>query len=740
MKPAETNPARQPAGRGRGQFFLHHSSFIIFHYLVILAAGLWCAQLGAASDPYASEFEESSPRASFNERERIQQVARERQELYRKRVSIPDAVGQDVQTASAANHVSRQTEVAARTKSLAALPGNRPANLLLAGLVFLAGVLAIRILAPEISNSINLRLNPWAQSPSTASDLSAKVRAEDQAISEFLLAFRTGPSAPPGTDPFGVDSATESDPLHEFFAQAPNLLGTLRKLLQEIGRAPSETSRHKMLTDLYRELRTLKGAAGLSELLPVWQMASALEGLLKQLTDRVVNVTSSTLRTVAGGVDLLEELCQPGLKADLLTNPPLRLLAVDDDLISRKAVAYALKKALNQPDLAENGEAALALATKQAYDVIFLDVQMPGMDGFELCSRIHETVPNRTTPVVFVTCQSDFDARAKSILSGGSDLMGKPFLTFEITVKALTLALRGRLQGRAQSDSNYNVLNRSQPLPPLAAPMPNAEPPTSSGELSPNDLAHAFLTRASAHLDPLRDLIQELFQTTDEGARMEMLAELYLHLNSLSPKVDSASGHPALRLSAALEGLLKKLLENPKHCTSSTLLTIATAVDLLNELCRTEVRADLAVNPPIRLLVVDDDPVARRAIAGTLQMAFEKPESVASGAAALASAAERRFDVIFLDVQMPGMNGFTTCAKIRETVPNRTTPVVFVTGHSDFKVRAQSTLSGGDDLIGKPFLMAEITVKALTFALRGRLPKIEPEQNVEENSYAAAPC
>jgi len=78
--------------------------------------------------------------------------------------------------------------------------------------------------------------------------------------------------------------------------------------------------------------------------------------------------------------------------------------------------------------------------------VIFLDVVMPGMDGFEVCSRIRDTVPNHATPVVFVTGRDDFDTRAQMGRNGGSDLMGKPFLTSEITVKALTFALRGRLE------------------------------------------------------------------------------------------------------------------------------------------------------------------------------------------------------------------------------------------------------------------------------------------------------
>ncbi len=689
-------------------------------------------------------------------------IAQERQELYRKRVPLGDAVGPNV---PALFSPGNQDEIGAQTQSLADLPGTRRQILLVALLFLLAGGLAIRKLVPGIANYFNQHFQPWAIAPSMAATFLGKIRAEDEAFSEFLLAFQTGPSARPGS----VDSSTNRDPLLEFFAKAPELLGALRKLLQEIGRAPNEASRQGLLADLHGEIREMKGAAGLSELLPVWQMASALEGLVKQLTDRVGNVNPSTLRTVAGAVDLLDDLCKPGVKANLLTSPPLRLLAVDDDAICRRAVSLALKKALNKPDLAENGDTALILASQHAYDVIFLDVQMPGMDGFELCSKIHETLFNRTTPVVFVTCQSDFAARAQSILSGGSDLMGKPFLTFEITVKALTFILRGRLQGQAQTAAacngikGYKTLSSREvgtksnaaasvgelvesPAPPSAdssarvrnpllepsvappplptrARLPKADRAPSSDELARKTLVSAFLARASAHLGALRDLTKVVFQTTDENARTKMLADFYIRLHSLMPKADCVGWHPALRMISALEGLLKKLLENRKHCTSSTLLTVCTAVDLLKELCVTGVEADLATNPPIRMLVVDDDPVARRAITCALQMAFEKPESQEGGEAALAAATERPFDLIFLDVQMPGMDGFTVCSKIHETVQNRATPVVFVTGHSDFKARTQATLSGGGDLIGKPFLTAEVTVKALTFALRGRLQK-----------------
>ena len=127
-------------------------------------------------------------------------------------------------------------------------------------------------------------------------------------------------------------------------------------------------------------------------------------------------------------------------------------------------------------------------------------------------------------------------------------------------------------------------------------------------------------------------------------------------------------------------------------------------------------------------VAVDDDPVARRSVVCALQTTFKRPASADGGAVALTLAAEKPFDVIFLDVQMPGMDGFEVCSGIRNTIPNHATPVVFVTSHDDFNARTQMSLSGGSDFVVKPLLTSEITVKALTFALRGRLQKLETVQ------------
>jgi CheY-like chemotaxis protein len=700
--------------------------------LILFTAGLWCLPLDGATNTNTSEFEKSLPKPGSIQWEINNSITKERQELYRKRVPIPDAIGENVPRSATASLVNGQKIVTAPTPSPTASSGNILQMLFFAAAFVFTGVLIVRRFAPHVLVDINRQFNSWALDPATERDSSARVRAEEEAFEGFLKVFRIGPSASPRTD-----SPEKEDPIKELYARAAKRLVTQRKLFQDIGRESGDPARQKMLTNLYFEMGVLKDEAGFPEALPVWQAASALEGLLKQLTEKMRNITSSTLRTVAGGLDLLDDLCVPGLQPDLLTDRPLKFLVVDDDMISRQALSHSLEKAFSQPDLAGDGETALAQATLQAYDVIFLDVQMPGMDGFELCTKIRDTLPNRHTSVVFVTIQSDFDARCKSTLSGGNDLIGKPFLTFEVTVKALTLALHGRLQGRAQkplpklyqsqdmADSLVTVTDGPRPVPSSTITLrpPHSMPPPPETD----EITNTFLARASKQLGPLRKLCQAILQTTNEETRQILLVDGFLRLNALLPKPAPAVVHPAYQMSAALEGLFRKMLQNPKHSTPSALVIVYAAVDLLNDLCVPGMKADLAINPPIHMLVVDDDLVARRTLVGALQTVFEKPESAENGKTALALAREKPFDVIFLDVVMPGMDGFEVCSEIRDTVPNHATPVVFVTRQSDFDARTKMSRSGGNDLMWKPFLTSEITVNALTFALRGRLQQLKTQ-------------
>ena len=118
------------------------------------------------------------------------------------------------------------------------------------------------------------------------------------------------------------------------------------------------------------------------------------------------------------------------------------------------------------------------------------------------------------------------------------------------------------------------------------------------------------------------------------------------------------------------------------------------------------------------ILTVDDEPISRRTLAIALGKANLRCVGLDDSRLALTILKENQFDLIFLDAEMPGMNGFELCTELRKLPSNKTTPVIFVTSMTNFEIRAQSSLSGGNDLIAKPFLMMELAVKALTYLLK----------------------
>jgi DNA-binding response OmpR family regulator len=151
------------------------------------------------------------------------------------------------------------------------------------------------------------------------------------------------------------------------------------------------------------------------------------------------------MRTIAHSIDFLAELCTKGTEGDLIDENPIQILVVDDEVLSRRAIAYALDKTGLKTVSVEDPNAGLELATKTNFDLIFLDVQMPGMDGFDLCTKIRALPNHKKTPILFVTSLSDFKSRAQSSLSGGAELIAKPFMFIELTVKALTYVLRAQM-------------------------------------------------------------------------------------------------------------------------------------------------------------------------------------------------------------------------------------------------------------------------------------------------------
>jgi DNA-binding response OmpR family regulator len=256
-------------------------------------------------------------------------------------------------------------------------------------------------------------------------------------------------AAPASAKLSASDAQFEADLRKVFVDGLPATLYTLRLGLQGLIKAENEMIRLKHIHELYRRVHALNGNAGLAGLTIIAQMAAAFEALLKELYEKPKNLNASTTRTVAAAVDFLGILFDRGTHPEKQELPPSRILVVDDEAISRRAITYALDKANLKSIGEDDPNKALDLLSQGDFDLVFLDVDMPEMSGFELCAKLRAMPHLKKTPVVFVTSLNDFDNRTNSMMAGGNDFIGKPFLFIELSVKALIYVMRARVQPAA---------------------------------------------------------------------------------------------------------------------------------------------------------------------------------------------------------------------------------------------------------------------------------------------------
>lgn len=122
----------------------------------------------------------------------------------------------------------------------------------------------------------------------------------------------------------------------------------------------------------------------------------------------------------------------------------MRILVVDDEVELAEAVARGLRREGYAVDLAHEGAEALAKAELTPYDLICLDLTMPGMDGLEVCRRLRETPPAGDDPprVLMLTARDSIEERITGLDHGADDYLVKPFAFGELTARVRSLLRR----------------------------------------------------------------------------------------------------------------------------------------------------------------------------------------------------------------------------------------------------------------------------------------------------------
>lgn len=124
----------------------------------------------------------------------------------------------------------------------------------------------------------------------------------------------------------------------------------------------------------------------------------------------------------------------------------MRVLVVEDELDLLESLALALREAGYAVDTAEDGEEGLYKAQSWDYDLMVLDVMLPGLDGWEVLRRLRE---GKRTPVLMLTARDTVADRVRGLDTGADDYLTKPFDLDELLARVRALIRRGA--GQASS-------------------------------------------------------------------------------------------------------------------------------------------------------------------------------------------------------------------------------------------------------------------------------------------------
>jgi CheY-like chemotaxis protein len=110
---------------------------------------------------------------------------------------------------------------------------------------------------------------------------------------------------------------------------------------------------------------------------------------------------------------------------------------VDDDLVSSRALVTTLARGDVKATAFSDPFQALQQLRSSTYDVVLLDINLPGMSGISLCEQMRQLPLHQHTPVIFMTSYSEFGAKAHSLLARGDDLISKPVMPIDLTVRVI---------------------------------------------------------------------------------------------------------------------------------------------------------------------------------------------------------------------------------------------------------------------------------------------------------------
>jgi DNA-binding response OmpR family regulator len=380
-----------------------------------------------------------------------------------------------------------------------------------------------------------------------------------------------------------------------------------------------------------------------------------------------------------------------------------KILLIEDEPIAKSLYQNRLQSEGFVVSVAGDGDGALNELSKAQADLVVLDLTLPRMKGEEAVKQIRANVSLKAAPVLVISNAYMTEMSQKAMDSGAT----RGLLKTECTPGRLVETVRDLLGFRSAFDLSDSPVNDEKTIEEFS----NAAERALADELKLKETREEFIRKAPSDIARIRENCRVYSKAGAAAAASEPLGQLYQLVRFFATRAGLSGCVPIALVANAFEALLFDVLFKPSRATPSVSQTFAQAVDCLERLCQAKDGGVRDVVPRAKILVVDDDPVCNLAITAALKRAHFEPVAVEDSTQVVTMAKSTQFDIIMLDINMPGVNGFDLCKNLRSMPQYKETPVIFITANADFQNRAQSILSGGNDLIPKPVSPLELVLK-----------------------------
>jgi CheY-like chemotaxis protein len=219
-------------------------------------------------------------------------------------------------------------------------------------------------------------------------------------------------------------------------------------------------------------------------------------------------------------------------------------------------------------------------------------------------------------------------------------------------------------------------------------------------------------------VNTLREVVAQFAAAPTEAALIARTREV---VGQVRKNAAPLGNHAFRRIARSLHEFVHDFGRGTQPRSATALRSVQQATEFLARLLEPNLFAAGRNLPAGQVLALDDDADLRATVITALAAAGLRVTGCDSAEAALAALGAQRFDTIVADVRLPAMDGTAFCTHARELPAYRRTPILFLTVADTLDKRAETSLSGGNEFLGKPFNVFELALRVETWVVKQQL-------------------